>query len=65
MGAFDKIGGLLLGTFTELDEKEGREKIEELVLSLRGERKFPVARTRQVGHGADSRGLPIGSIYKV
>lgn len=65
MGAFDKIGGLLLGTFTELDEKEGREKIEELVLSLRGERKFPVARTSQVGHGADSRGLPIGSIYKV
>lgn len=65
MGAFYKIGGLLLGTFTELDEKEGSEKIEELALLLRGERKFPVARTRQVGHGADSRGLPVGGTYKV
>lgn len=63
MGIFKRANGLLLGTFTELDAAGGEEKIENLVRPVVPDENFPIARTRQVGHGADSRGLRIGAYF--
>jgi muramoyltetrapeptide carboxypeptidase LdcA involved in peptidoglycan recycling len=59
MGVFRKTAGILLGTFTQLDKEAGAGCIGELVRRYAGE-EIPVARTRQIGHGADSRAVIIG-----
>lgn len=61
MGVFSEINGLLLGTFTELDEREGCGAVEELVREAVASPQLPIARTMQVGHGADSRALHLGT----
>lgn len=58
MGVFDKINGMILGTFTEL-EKSGFS-VEQSVLAIT-ERKIPVAKTFQIGHNSDSKAIVIGS----
>ncbi|MBS6194991.1 MAG: LD-carboxypeptidase [Clostridiales bacterium] len=65
MGVFDKVRGLLLGTFTELDALSGREAAERIALEAVGNPRLPVARTLQVGHGQDSRALQIGSWFSL
>lgn len=60
LGIFDQISGLLLGTFTELDGLEGTKTVEELVLKSLEGRTLPVARTMEVGHGAESAALHLG-----
>lgn len=60
MGVFGKLKGLLLGTFTELDETEGRETVEKLVKEIAGTETMAVARSMSVGHGGNSCGLHIG-----
>ncbi len=59
MGVFEQINGILLGTFTRLEEKSGRQQKVELVKRYAGE-KLPIAVTQEVGHGADSRAIIIG-----
>lgn len=65
MGVFRKIGGLLLGTFTELDEAEGKETIEKLVIEIIGTEKMAVARSMSVGHGEGSCGMHIGKKIRI
>lgn len=48
MGAFDKINGILLGTFTRLDADIFVPSVEELVQKYAG-RDIPVARTMDIG----------------
>lgn len=63
MGAFSRISGLILGTFSEMDEKGERPEAAEIALEAAAEREIPVARTRQVGHGKDSKALAVGRRY--
>ena len=65
MKAFEKIRGLLLGTFTEMEEKQQRPLVEQLVLEAVGNPSLPVACTRQAGHGADSRALHVGAFFRI
>ena len=59
-GAFGRIAGLLLGTFTQL-EREGQGAFaEKLALELTPPG-LAVAKTREVGHGKDSRAILLGS----
>lgn len=63
MGAFEKVKGILLGTFTQME----REKCEPDVWTLL--RRFigpdlPVVRTALVGHGSDSRAVWVGAFAK-
>ena len=60
LGAFQKVSGILLGTFTELEQKPGNPGAFELLTRCRLPEDLPVAATREAGHGADSRGLWIG-----
>ena len=59
IGVFDKISGLLIGTFTKIEKEISVEELFELIqeyipISL------AVAKTQEVGHAKDSKALKIG-----
>lgn len=56
LGAFEKISGILLGTFTML-EKDGSNAYNFLK-EYAGD--LPVAKTNEIGHGNDSKAIWIG-----
>ncbi len=62
LGAFEKVGGILLGTFTKLEESEGSCCMADLVKEYAGN--IPIAKTRFIGHGTDSYAVRIGAKYK-
>lgn len=59
LGAFDKVAGILLGTFSEMEEKGYEPTIETLVQRIVG-KDLPIAVTRDIGHGTDSKAIVIG-----
>lgn len=59
IGVFGQVNGILLGTFTQMEEGKCLPEMAELVKAYAGE-KLPVARTREIGHGMDSKGIVIG-----
>ncbi len=59
MGVFAQINGLLLGTFTELEQKGYALFAAELAKQFAGA-DIPVARTGEIGHGADAKAIVIG-----
>lgn len=63
LGAFRKVKGILLGTFTKMELSGCSPTMEELVLSCVPDG-IPVAKTRKVGHGADSRAVRIGGFHR-
>lgn len=65
MGVFQKINGILLGTFTEMEEEKIQPTMEELVVKIVGDLKLPIAKTNEVGHGVNSKCLVIGKDYKL
>lgn len=60
MGVMDRISGLLLGTFTELEREKGAWAVKELLQEISLPVDLPVAKTWSIGHGADSKALIIG-----
>lgn len=61
MGVFHKIHGILLGTFTEMEEKLYEPSVDQLIQEIVSDWKLPIAKTRFIGHGVDSKGVRIGS----
>ena len=59
MGAFDKVAGIILGTFTEMEKEECTPTIETLVKEMVRD-DLPIAVTRNIGHGTDSKAIMIG-----
>ena len=64
LGVLDRVSGILLGTFTEWEEEGGRPSVEQMLLELLGDG-IPVAKTQEVGHGADSKALIIGERVRI
>lgn len=64
LGAFDKVAGVLLGTFTEMEEKNCIPTMEELVQKYVGN-KMPIAVTKDIGHGIDAKAIVIGKEYRL
>jgi muramoyltetrapeptide carboxypeptidase len=62
IGVFQKISGLLLGTFTKMEENNESPDIVELVLSI-ADNRIPIAKTQDVGHGNTSKCLIVGKEY--
>lgn len=62
LGAFEKCVGILLGTFTEMDEKECVPSIVELMQKMVG-KNMPIAVTKDIGHGTDAKAIVIGKEY--
>ena len=59
LGAFEKTAGILLGTFTEMESARCMPTIETLVKEIAG-KDVPIAITKDIGHGTDSRAITIG-----
>lgn len=64
MGVFDKINGILLGTFSEMEDKQFRPTMEELVQAIVPSM-LPIATTRYIGHGTNARAVVIGREYEL
>lgn len=62
MGVFEQVNGILLGTFFEMEEKQLKPTIEELVQTVIPPA-LPIAVTRYIGHGTDARAIVIGREY--
>jgi len=54
-GVFDKISGLLIGTFTKIEKEISVEELFELVQEY-----IAIAKTQEVGHARNSKVLKIG-----
>ena len=65
LNVFDDITGLLLGTFTRMEEKAEKPDMLELVTKITREYDFPIARTEDVGHRTTSKCLIIGKNYSI
>lgn len=59
MGAFEKVSGILLGTFTEMEKEKCQPDMVTLVKRIVG-KEIPIAVTAEIGHGTDSKGIMIG-----
>ena len=59
MGVFDKISGLLLGTFTNIEKIYNKNDIYSIVKDFI-DKDLPVAKTSEVGHDINSKILTIG-----
>ena len=59
IGVFEKTQGILLGTFTRMEEEKIQPSMKEIVLKMVPE-KIPVAETRLIGHGTDARAIVLG-----
>ncbi|NMA95092.1 MAG: LD-carboxypeptidase [Clostridiales bacterium] len=60
IGCFDKCAGIILGTFTELEEHYEFPIVKEYILELTKDRKVPIAKTDEIGHNPDSKAIVIG-----
>lgn len=63
IGAFNKIKGLLLGTFLEYEEKSNIN-IEEIFLKYL-HKEIPIVKTKELGHLSNSKAIEIGSYIKL
>ena len=64
IGVFDKISGLLIGTFTKIEKEISEEELFELVKKYIPEH-LPVVKTSEVGHAKDSKVLKIGEMINI
>lgn len=64
LGAFEKVNGVLLGTFSMMEAKGAVPDILELVRWYAGT-ELPIARTREIGHGMDAKAVRIGAFYSL
>ena len=59
MGVFEQINGILLGTFTTMEKNQCAPDIVALVKEYAGFN-LPIAVTKEIGHGMDSKAIVIG-----
>ena len=64
IGVFDKIQGLLIGTFTKIEKEISVEELFELIQEYIPS-SLAVAKTHEVGHAKDSKILKIGEMMNI
>lgn len=57
--AFDKVAGILLGTFTQMEAEDCFPDVETLIKKF-VRTDLPIAITKDIGHGTNSKGIIIG-----
>lgn len=65
MGAFKEINGIILGTFTEMEKNNYNPTAEELVKEIVNDKNTPIIKTKEIGHGNDSKCIVIGKELKL
>ena len=64
MGVFDKVAGIILGTFTEMEKENYLPTIESLIKKFVG-KDMPIVSTKDIGHGTDSKAVIIGKEIEI
>lgn len=64
LGVFDKVAGVLLGTFTEMEELGCKPDIVTLLQQYVKE-DIPIAVTKEIGHGVNSKAIVIGQEVEI
>lgn len=59
LGVFERVRGILLGTFTQMEQELCRPDVWTLLQRFIGTT-LPVAKTAYIGHGPDSRAIMVG-----
>ena len=62
LGVFDRINGIILGYFTEMQQNCYQPDIISLVRQIVNNDKLPIIKTEYIGHGSDSRCAIIGEV---
>lgn len=62
LGAFSRVKGILLGTFTEYETNHLKPDVVDMVKDLAGP-DLPIYTTREIGHGHDIKAAVIGGHY--
>lgn len=65
MGVFSKINGILLGTFTKMEENNLKPTVEDILINVLNDRQLPIAKTKEIGHGIDSKCIAIGKFISL
>lgn len=65
LGAFDSVNGILLGSFTEMERENYSPNIIEIIKNIVNDSNLPIAKTKHIGHGQDSKCLIIGKNLKL
>lgn len=65
MGVFQKISGLLLGTFTEMERNNEYPDIVALATRIIDDKNLAIAKTDDIGHSRNSKCLIIGKEYRL
>ncbi len=60
LGVFSEVKGIILGEFTEMERENLKPDIVEILKRVIGEINIPILKTRDLGHGADAKCIPIG-----
>ena len=63
LGVFERVSGILLGTFTGYERANLEMSVFDL-LKMHIPKGMPVANTKDVGHGHDSKAVVIGRYYR-
>ena len=61
IGYFDKINGILLGTFSEMEEKNLKPSVESIILDMLKDKNISIAKTKFLGHRDYARCIIIGN----
>lgn len=59
LGVFNEINGIILGTYTEMENDGNCIHMKELILNY-VDKSMPIIYTNEIGHGADSKAIWIG-----
>ena len=60
LGVFKKVKGIILGSFTEMQNKNIKPDIISILKSKLDDSKIPIIKTNDIGHGDDSKCIIIG-----
>ena len=61
LGVFKQIKGILLGSYTVMEQDGLTPTIEALVRKIVDDPTMPIVKTSQIGHNMDSKGIQIGA----
>ncbi|WP_019420129.1 hypothetical protein [Paenibacillus sp. OSY-SE] len=61
LGAFEHCTGIILGSFTELEQHGEYAIVEEYLVALTQRRSIPIVKTIEIGHEKECKGIVIGS----
>ena len=65
MGVFEKVKGVILGSYTEMEREKYYPNIIEITKEIVNNPNMPIIKTNEIGHGKDSKCIIIGGRIEI